>query len=86
MEREFPGRFKVVHTVTQPGPESVFRKGRVTKALIEESLAGVGGAKETGKVFICGPPPMEEALTGSRKTGAGILGELSVEKGKIFKF
>ncbi|KAH6666415.1 hypothetical protein B0J14DRAFT_549948 [Halenospora varia] len=83
-QEQYPDRFKVVYTVTNPEPNSVFRKGRVSKELVKETVGeeGVGG-----KVFLCGPPAMEEAMVGSRRDGKkGVLGELGVEKVQIFKF
>jgi cytochrome-b5 reductase len=84
MEKEFPDRFNVVYTVTNPSPDSSFKKGRVTKELIKGALSKSGG--ETGKVFVCGPPPMEAALLGERRGSGGILKELGLGKDKVFKF
>ncbi|KAI7771895.1 hypothetical protein LZL87_006171 [Fusarium oxysporum] len=77
--KEFPERFSVKYTVSRPKEGSVMRKGRVDKELLEEVVP-----KGTEKVFVCGPPAMEEALVGKR--GNGVLGELGIEKGKIHKF
>jgi cytochrome-b5 reductase len=84
MEKNFPDRFNVVYTVTNPAPDSTFKKGRVTKELIKDALSKTGG--ETGKVFVCGPPPMESALLGARRGSGGILKELGFEKDRVFKF
>ncbi|KAH8659251.1 hypothetical protein BGZ60DRAFT_566817 [Tricladium varicosporioides] len=83
-QEQYPDRFKVVYTVTNPEPNSEFRRGRISKELIKETLGeeGVGG-----KVFLCGPPAMEEAMMGSRRGGnKGVLGELGVERRQIFRF
>ncbi|RGP72405.1 cytochrome-b5 reductase [Fusarium longipes] len=82
--REFPGRFEVKYTVSDPVQGSSLRKGRVDKALLEEVLGSKGVVKENTKVFVCGPKAMEEALVGRR--GQGILGELGFTKNQIHKF
>lgn len=82
-EKEFPDRFKVIYTVTNPSPASAFRKGRISKELIAQTVPDT--ELKSGKVFICGPPAMESSLMGSRGSG-GILGELGLRKDQIFNF
>ncbi|KAJ9144661.1 NADH-cytochrome b5 reductase [Pleurostoma richardsiae] len=84
-EREFPGRFKAVYTVSQQGEskEGGVRKGYVTGELLKE-VAPKDGEGEA-KVFVCGPPPMEKALVGARG-GSGILAELGYRKDQVYKF
>ncbi|KAI0879790.1 ferredoxin reductase-like protein [Annulohypoxylon maeteangense] len=77
----FPGRFKTVYTVSQPVDGSPFRKGYVSKDLLKE----VAPHSETCKIFVCGPPPMEESLVGSKRK-PGILGELGYRNDQIHKF
>lgn len=79
-EREFPGRFRLVVTVSNPVEGSKFRKGYVNKELLEE--VGRGAERDEEKVFVCGPPPMEKALTGKN----GVLEELGYRKDQIHKF
>jgi cytochrome-b5 reductase len=83
-EKKFPGRFKIVYTVSEPNDNSNFRKGRVTKELLKEVLPAFSSSTDT-KVFVCGPPAMESALTGP-SGASGILGELGYKKNQIFKF
>ncbi|KAI0376021.1 NADH-cytochrome b5 reductase [Hypomontagnella monticulosa] len=80
-ETHFPGRFKAIYTVSQPVEGSPLRKGYVTKELLEEVAPRSGDCK----VFVCGPPPMENALVGSRRQ-PGILQELGYRKDQIHKF
>lgn len=82
-ERKFPARFKIVYTCSHPVEGSALRKGYVTKELLRDVL----GEKEESdtKVFVCGPPPMEEALVGKRG-GGGILKELGFRKDEIYQF
>ncbi|KXG47616.1 Riboflavin synthase-like beta-barrel [Penicillium griseofulvum] len=78
----FPDRFDYLYTVSHPeGQSDGFRKGYVT----EELLRDVVKADEDAKVFVCGPPAMEDSLVGS-KFQSGILAKLGFEKGQIVKF
>ncbi|OLN97038.1 NADH-cytochrome b5 reductase 2-like protein 1 [Colletotrichum chlorophyti] len=83
MEKQFPDRFKAVYTVSNPGPNSPYRKGYVTKKLLEEVVP----SPEAGntKVFVCGPPAMEEALVGKRSS-PGILEQLGYRRDQIHRF
>ncbi|KAI4870144.1 NADH-cytochrome b5 reductase [Hypoxylon rubiginosum] len=80
-ETRFPGRFRVVYTVSRPVEGSPFRKGYVSKGLLKE----MAPLPNDGKVFVCGPPPMETSLVGDRKK-PGILEELGYRKDQIHKF
>lgn len=84
-EKKFPDRFHIVYTVSQSNGDSSFRTGHVTKSLLEEVLPAPSSSKDT-KVFVCGPPALESALTGGRRGASGILGELGYKKDQIFKF
>lgn len=83
LEETYPGRFKAVYTVSNPVDGSEFRKGYVTKALLEE-VAPLQKDADT-KVFVCGPPAMETALVGSRGQ-SGILQQLGYRKDQIHRF
>ncbi|KAI0199766.1 oxidoreductase NAD-binding domain-containing protein [Astrocystis sublimbata] len=84
-ERQFPGRFRAVYTVSNPTPNSPYPKGYVTKELLSKVLTAKPETENT-KVFVCGPPAMENALVGSKKQPGGILGELGFTKEQIHKF
>jgi cytochrome-b5 reductase len=79
--REFPDRFQVKYTVSKPKEGSELRRGRIDRELLEEVLPK--GTQDT-KVFVCGPPGMEDALVGKR--GEGVLGQLGFKKNQIHKF
>ncbi|KAI0553978.1 oxidoreductase NAD-binding domain-containing protein [Xylaria curta] len=83
-ERQFPSRFKAIYTVSNPDPNSPYPKGYVTKELLSKVVTATRGTENT-KVFVCGPPAMENALVGSRKQ-PGILGELGYTKDQIHRF
>lgn len=82
--REYPDRFEVKYTVSNPKEGSSLRKGRVDKALLEEALVKKGVVESDTKVFVCGPKGMENALVGG--FGQGVLGELGFRKDQIHKF
>lgn len=95
LERRFPERLSVTYAVSGPeaapdapqplGDESKYKKGYVNKELMQQAVARAGGAwgDEKGtKVFLCGPPKMEEALAGE----TGVLTELGLAKKEIHRF
>jgi cytochrome-b5 reductase len=92
-EKRFSDRFNAVFVVTHPSKDSPFKKGYVSKALLEDA-AGRPSEKKNTKVFICGPPAMEAALVGDqgfrprsgRSGSIGILAELGYIKDQIHKF
>lgn len=87
-EQRFPARFKAVYTVSKPVEGSPFQKGYITRELLEDVT--VGSQEKNTKVFICGPPAMEEALLGKRGRfndgQRGILDQLGYKKDQIHKF
>lgn len=95
LQRQNPDRLKVTYAVSGAeaapgapslGPEDTYRKGYVDKALLQETLSKVpteawGDAKGT-KIFLCGPPKMEDALAGKQ----GVLEQLDMGKKEIHRF
>lgn len=82
--RRFPDRFKYTYTASRPVREdSAVRKGYIDEELLGRVLEK--GSMKNSKVFVCGPPAMEEALVGSWGK-SGILARLGVEKGQIYRF
>lgn len=86
LEKKFPGRFATHYTISKPTPRSTYLFGRVTsdflKMIVSESE--FEKAKE-GKIFLCGPPAMEEAVAG--KWGMpSILKELGFKKYQLHRF
>ena len=90
LEERFPGRFRAVYTVSRPQPESVFPRGYITRQLLDDIGLGARSAGNADtKVFVCGPPAMEEALTGAKGFGkpkGGVLAELGYTPAQIHKF
>lgn len=80
-EKDFPGRFRAIYTVSRPQDGSPYRRGYVDKALLQEVVP----QGKDGKVFLCGPPAMETALVGKRGT-PGVLQQLGYKKDQIHRF
>ncbi|KAK0127373.1 hypothetical protein ONS96_006922 [Cadophora gregata f. sp. sojae] len=86
LEKRFGEMFKAVYTVSKPGDGSPFRKGYVTRELLEQVT---GRAEESSRVFVCGPPAMEKALLGGSsftKGKGGVLEELGYQKDQVHQF
>jgi cytochrome-b5 reductase len=95
LEKQYPDRLHVTYAVSGPeakpdapslGDESKYRKGYVDKSLLQKAIAkcknGTFGVENGQKVFLCGPPKMEDALAGKN----GVLAELGVQKKEIHRF
>mmetsp|Transcript_6014 Transcript_6014/g.7661 ORF Transcript_6014/g.7661 Transcript_6014/m.7661 type:complete len:334 (-) Transcript_6014:191-1192(-) len=61
------------------------RKGFVNRELIEECFPG---PEEDVMIFVCGPPPMYNALCGPRDADelSGVLAEMGYSADQVFKF
>ncbi|KAF2722583.1 cytochrome-b5 reductase [Polychaeton citri CBS 116435] len=65
-----------------------YRKGYVNESVIKEVVSKIQGAGKTWgdakgtKVFLCGPPTMEDAVAGKQ----GVLAALGVTKKEVYKF
>jgi cytochrome-b5 reductase len=82
----FPDRFDYLYTVSHPKEEAGSGNGEVRKGYVtEELLRGVVTADGDARVFVCGPPAMEEALAGSWGN-EGILAKLGFRKDQVCKF
>lgn len=96
LEKQYPGRLQVTYAVSGPeakpdapslGDENKFRKGYVDKTLLQEAIArcqqnSVWGDTKGQKVFLCGPPKMEDAMVGKN----GALTELGLQKKEVHRF
>ncbi|KAK0620441.1 hypothetical protein B0T14DRAFT_432144 [Immersiella caudata] len=84
LEKQYPGRFKATYVVATPDAKSPYQKGFVTKQVLEK--LGLTAAQNKGtKVLVCGPPPMEKALKGT-KAAPGILGEVGYTAADIHTY
>jgi cytochrome-b5 reductase len=87
LELELEAGSSTFSTTTQGGVTATYRSGHVSKRLIQSVVESIdpavfGDVKGT-KVFFCGPPRMEEAITG-KKTGT--LAQLGIEGKALYKF
>ena len=95
LQQRYPDRLRVTYAVSGPeaapeapsmGPEEKYRKGYVNKSLLEDAISMVDrsawGDEKGTKVFLCGPPKMEDAVAGKK----GVLGELGLGKKEIHRF
>jgi cytochrome-b5 reductase len=84
----FPDRFEYLYTVSHPTEQVLggsvdgeVRKGYVTEELLRSVVTADGDVR----VFVCGPPAMEDALAGSRGK-EGVLAKLGFRKDQVCKF
>lgn len=95
LEARFPQRLRVTYAVSGPeadagapavlGDAGKYRKGYVDRGMVEEAIARCGrefGDAKGTKVFLCGPPKMEEAVAGKK----GLLAELGLGKKEVHRF
>lgn len=88
LEQKYPERLKVTYAVSgtgKMGEGEKFRKGHVSREMSEEAIKrceGRLGDARGMKVFLCGPPKMEEAFDGKK----GVLRELGLGGKEIYKF
>merc|ERR1712014_550243 len=74
---KFPNRLKVVYVLSQAGEDDTWsgERGHINKALMKQYIAP---PSEDSQIFVCGPPPMYNALCGPRDEPelSGALAEL----------
>lgn len=89
-QAQFPDRFSATYVVRNPEPGSRFKKADINASLLEKLMPEPKGTST--KVFVCGPPPMEKALTGGGGLfcrfggGNGFLQQLGYSKAQIHQF
>ncbi|RKU40963.1 hypothetical protein DL546_003154 [Coniochaeta pulveracea] len=93
LEHSHPNQFHAVYVVSHPTAESEHPKGYITKEVLENAGLGVKLRDSDGggvKAFVCGPPAMEKALTGSKgffgSPEKGVLHELGFKPGDVHRF
>ena len=97
LEAQFPERLQVTYCISGPEgkPEAAdlsergrYKKGYINSEVVKEAVVrakegGSWGDSKGTKVFICGPPAMQEAIAGKK----GILGgEYGLVKKEIHLF
>lgn len=80
---EFPDRFEYRYAVSHPKEDSPYEKGYINEELLRSAFKG---STQNTKVFVCGPPAMEDSLVGSKRSPEGILSRLGFSKDQVHKF
>ncbi|PYI02769.1 ferredoxin reductase-like protein [Aspergillus sclerotiicarbonarius CBS 121057] len=80
---EFPDRFDYRYTVSHPKENSSYGKGYINEELLRSAFKD---PTQNTKVFVCGPPAMEDSLVGSKRSPEGILSRLGFSKDQVHKF
>lgn len=100
LQTRHPDRLTVTYTVSKPDPsensanvEGGLKSGYVNEGLLSEVLQELNretwGDSRGTKVFLCGPPAMEEALAGKKGFGgssSNTLHALGVDKKEVHRF
>lgn len=86
LQRTYPDRFSAHYTVSRSSDNSPYRSGRVTSDFLKDTMNATGFSEvQDGKIFLCGPPAMEEAVAGKRGN-VGILEQLGFAKNQVHRF
>ncbi|KAI1122083.1 oxidoreductase NAD-binding domain-containing protein [Nemania abortiva] len=90
IENTYPQRFRAFYVLGNPPKEWAGEKGFITKDLLKTVLPE---PKEGNiKIFVCGPPGMYKAISGTKKSPkdqgelSGILKELGYTEDQVYKF
>lgn len=86
---DYPEKLQVIDVLSdEPTIDSDWKgaRGFINKDLIEKYFSPPTSKKV--KIFVCGPPPMYNALCGPRedKEVAGLLGSMGYQTDQVFKF
>ncbi|KAL7276245.1 NADH-cytochrome b5 reductase [Rhizina undulata] len=91
LENTYPQRFKAFYVLDNaPKNAGWATQGRVTKELLKTVLPEPGSGNN--KIFVCGPPGMYKAISGTKKSPSdqgeldGVLKELGYSKEDVYKF
>ena len=90
LEKKFPNRFRAFYTLDKPPESWPYGKGFISKELLQTVLPGP--KEENIKVFVCGPPGLYKALSGTKPSPqdqgelTGLLADLGYSKDQVFKF
>ncbi|KAI0839152.1 ferredoxin reductase-like protein [Hypoxylon sp. FL0890] len=90
LENTYPNRFRAFYVLDNPPKEWTGAKGYITKDLLKTVLPEP--KSENIKIFVCGPPGMYKAISGTKTSPTdqgeltGILKELGYSKDQVYKF
>jgi cytochrome-b5 reductase len=87
--KEYPDQFKLHHILSEEPEDSDWKgkRGYIDRSIIEENVPGPEAGDEL-IFFVCGPPPMYDALCGPRgeKEISGLLKEMGYKSDQVYKF
>jgi cytochrome-b5 reductase len=90
LENQYPDQFRAFYVLDNPPEDWKQGKGFITKDLLKETIPGP--KEENVKVFVCGPPGLYKAISGTKKSPAeqgelsGYLKELGYGEDQVYKF
>lgn len=91
LEKEYPDRFRAFYVLDNPPKDWTQGKGFITKDLLKTTIPAPQGDGDV-KVFVCGPPGLYKAISGTKNSPAdqgelsGYLKELGYDKSQVYKF
>jgi len=92
LSKSKPEQFKIVHVIEKPeGRGYAGEKGYIGRELLAKYLPMPGKADKI-KLFVCGPPPMVEAISGNKVSPKdqgplkGALSDLGYQPSQVYKF
>lgn len=87
--RDHKDRFKVVHVLSEEPADTEWTgaRGYIDKELIKSNFPDSSGGDDT-MLWICGPPPLYNALCGPRdkKELTGLLADMGYTAEQVYKF
>lgn len=87
--KEYPNRFKVIYVLEKPPQDWQGLTGYVTLDVVKDALPKPD--VESSIIFVCGPPPLMEVVSGdknpdkSQGTLRGFLKELGYIQDRVYK-
>ncbi|KAF4556068.1 Oxidoreductase NAD-binding domain-containing protein 1 [Elsinoe fawcettii] len=90
LENQYPDRFRAFYVLDNPPKGWKGGKGYVTKELLKTVIPGPNEGNV--KVFVCGPPGLYKAISGTKKSPQdqgeldGYLKDLGYGKDQVYKF
>ncbi|KAF2236040.1 NADH-cytochrome b5 reductase [Viridothelium virens] len=90
LENTYPQRLRVFYTVDKPSESWQNAKGFITKEMVKTAFPEP--KTENLKIFVCGPPGMYKAISGTKNSPtdqgelSGILKDLGYSKDQVYKF
>ena len=90
LENQYPQRFRAFYSLDSPSESWIKGTGRITQDVLKTVLPEP--KVENIKVFVCGPPGLYQAISGTKNSPAdqgelsGYLKALGYSKDQVYKF